>query len=311
MTMRYAPCRSRPGQSGRLRLWVAIADVAHYVRRAAALDREARARGNSTYFPDRVVPMLPEALSADLCSLHEGRTGPARRAHGDRRRWHASPPPLHRGLMRSAASLSYAQVQAARTAPDGRAALCRTGDRAALRRLCRALPGPRGARAARPRPARAAHRAGPRTGGHIGRLPRAVRRAPADRGVHDPGQCRRRRNAGGKRRPLLYRVHEEPPADKIDALREQWPRAPAWRWPRGRFCRPASSTGCWTRRRGTGGRGDQPVGPACHDPGLLQPREPRPFRPGAAPLRAFHLADPALCRPDRASRADRGAWLGR
>src|SRR5262249_53450658 len=50
-------------------LIVAIADVACYVRMGTALDREAQRRGNSTYFPDRVVPMLPEALSNDLCSL--------------------------------------------------------------------------------------------------------------------------------------------------------------------------------------------------------------------------------------------------
>ena len=51
---------------------VAIADVAHYVTPGSALDREALKRGNSAYFPDRVVPMLPEELSADLCSLKEG-----------------------------------------------------------------------------------------------------------------------------------------------------------------------------------------------------------------------------------------------
>ncbi len=51
---------------------VAIADVAHYVTAGSALDREAFNRGNSCYFPDRVVPMLPEELSADLCSLREG-----------------------------------------------------------------------------------------------------------------------------------------------------------------------------------------------------------------------------------------------
>ena len=52
-------------------IWVAIADVAHYVRPGSALDHEAKRRGNSTYFPDRVVPMLPDTLSGDLCSLHE------------------------------------------------------------------------------------------------------------------------------------------------------------------------------------------------------------------------------------------------
>jgi ribonuclease R len=52
-----------------IRLWVAIADVAHFVAAGSALDREAKKRGNSVYLPDRVVPMLPEALSADLCSL--------------------------------------------------------------------------------------------------------------------------------------------------------------------------------------------------------------------------------------------------
>ena len=52
---------------------VAIADVAHYVRPGTALDKEAEKRGNSCYFPDRVVPMLPENLSADLCSLVKGK----------------------------------------------------------------------------------------------------------------------------------------------------------------------------------------------------------------------------------------------
>jgi ribonuclease R len=93
---------------------VAIADVSHYVKPGSALDREALVRGNSVYFPDRVVPMLPERISNDLCSLrpHEDRAALAVRmvigADG-RKRSHT----FHRIMMRSAAKLSYQQTQAA------------------------------------------------------------------------------------------------------------------------------------------------------------------------------------------------------
>ena len=60
-----------PANPGGFKIIVAIADVAAYVRPGTALDREARIRGNSVYFPDRVVPMLPERISNDLCSLRE------------------------------------------------------------------------------------------------------------------------------------------------------------------------------------------------------------------------------------------------
>lgn len=93
---------------------VAIADVAYYVRPGSSLDREALVRGNSVYFPDRVVPMLPERISNDLCSLRprEDRGTLAVRmiigADG-RKRSHT----FHRVMIRSAAKLSYAQAQAA------------------------------------------------------------------------------------------------------------------------------------------------------------------------------------------------------
>ena len=68
----FAEADTNPENAGGHILWVAIADVAAYVTPGSELDREARKRGNSTYFPDRVVPMLPDRLSGDLCSLHEG-----------------------------------------------------------------------------------------------------------------------------------------------------------------------------------------------------------------------------------------------
>jgi ribonuclease R len=61
-----------PANAGGWKAIVAIADVSYYVRPGSALDKEARKRGNSVYFPDRVVPMLPETLSAEMCSLKEG-----------------------------------------------------------------------------------------------------------------------------------------------------------------------------------------------------------------------------------------------
>ncbi len=110
----HAAFDTEPGNPGGFILWVAIADVAHYVRPGSALDREARRRGNSTYFPDRVVPMLPDVLSGDLCSLHEhvDRACLAVRMRIDAEGRKVSHR-FVRGLMRSAGSLHYAQVQSA------------------------------------------------------------------------------------------------------------------------------------------------------------------------------------------------------
>ena len=110
----YAHTDDNPANVGGHVVWVAIADVAAYVTPDSALDREARKRGNSTYFPDRVVPMLPDRLSGDLCSLHEGvpRACIAVRMvlDADGNKLDHS---FHRGLMRSPASLHYEEVQAA------------------------------------------------------------------------------------------------------------------------------------------------------------------------------------------------------
>ncbi len=103
-----------PTDDGGHDIIIAIADVAAYVRPGTALDREARKRGNSTYFPDRVVPMLPERISNDLCSLIEGEDRPALvcfitiDADG-----HKKSHRFTRAVIRIAAGLAYEQAQAA------------------------------------------------------------------------------------------------------------------------------------------------------------------------------------------------------
>ncbi|SLN53291.1 Ribonuclease R [Roseovarius albus] len=110
----WAHADDDPKNEGGHIIWVAIADVAHYVRPNSALDAEARKRGNSSYFPDRVVPMLPDRLSGDLCSLHEGvpRACLAVRMQIDAQ-GNKIDQRFVRGLMKSLASLNYAEVQQA------------------------------------------------------------------------------------------------------------------------------------------------------------------------------------------------------
>jgi ribonuclease R len=114
----HAVADTDPANAGGHVVTVAIADVAHYVRPGSALDREALGRGNSVYFPDRVVPMLPERISTDLGSLKPAVERPAMAVRmtigaDGRKRAHT----FHRVMMRSAARLAYPQVQ---DAIDGR-----------------------------------------------------------------------------------------------------------------------------------------------------------------------------------------------
>ncbi|HEY2942321.1 MAG TPA: ribonuclease R [Vicinamibacteria bacterium] len=99
--------------NGHWRLAVHIADVSHYVRAGTLLDQEAYLRGTSVYFPDRVVPMLPHALSSNVCSLVEAKDRLTQSAVLDLDgRGHVRKAEFHDGVIRSAARLTYQQVQA-------------------------------------------------------------------------------------------------------------------------------------------------------------------------------------------------------
>ncbi|RMF34675.1 MAG: ribonuclease R [Alphaproteobacteria bacterium] len=212
-----------PSNPGGWQIWVAIADVAHYVRPGSALDRDARERGNSTYFADRVVPMLPEALSGDLCSLHEGADRPciALELTVDRE-GNTRGQRFHRALMRSVASLTYAQAQAAFDGrPDAVTEPLMEGALAPLLGAYRALAAARERR----RPL------------DLDLPEREIRLSETGEvvsvGFRDRLEAHRlieefmiRANVAAaeilqlKRVPLIYRVHEVPPPEKLDTLRE-------------------------------------------------------------------------------------------
>ncbi len=114
---------AEPDGEGGFRALVAIADVSFYVRPGGEIDREARKRGNSVYFPDRVVPMLPEVLSADVCSLRSGEDRAAMACHmridaqGRVTEWRFT-----RALVRIAEVIAYEEAQRRideTSAPDG------------------------------------------------------------------------------------------------------------------------------------------------------------------------------------------------
>ncbi|WP_424930924.1 ribonuclease R [Amaricoccus macauensis] len=212
-----------PKNPGGFVVWVAIADVAHYVRPGSTLDREALRRGNSSYFPDRVVPMLPEDLSGDLCSLHEGVERPCIAvrmvldAHGNKIDHRFT-----RGFMKSPASLSYAQAQAAADGkPDERTTPLKES---VIDPLWAAWRAAHKARAAREPldldlPER---RIVLSEAGEV--LSVAFRdRLDAHKVIEDfmiLANVAAAETLEAKRIRLLYRVHEEPSPEKLEALRE-------------------------------------------------------------------------------------------
>jgi len=202
---------------------VAIADVAHYVRPQSRLDCEARLRGNSVYFPDRVVPMLPERISNDLCSLREGEERPCLAVRmifdaGGNKRAHT----FQRALMRSAAKLSYEEAQ---SAIDGKPS---ETSKPLLEPVLRPLW------AAYAALSRARNERGPLDLDlperkilldAEGRVARVVvpERLDAHRLIEEmmiQANVAAAEALEGKKTPLLYRVHDQPSKEKLKALRD-------------------------------------------------------------------------------------------
>lgn len=219
----YAHADEDPKNEGGHVVWVAIADVAAYVTPGSALDREARKRGNSTYFPDRVVPMLPDRLSGDLCSLHEGvpRACIAVRMVLDaagNKIGHS----FHRGLMRSPASLHYEEVQ---DAIDG-APNDRTGPLLdpVLKPIYAAYAALKAARAERqPLDLDLPERRIELDKDGTVKSVNFKDRLDAHRLIEEfmvLANVAAAETLLEKKTPLLYRIHEEPSPAKLDALRE-------------------------------------------------------------------------------------------
>jgi ribonuclease R len=212
-----------PANKGGWIVHIAIADVAHYVAPGTRLDREARLRGNSVYFPDRVVPMLPERISNDLCSLREGEERPCLAVrlvvdrHGNKKGQ-----TLLRGIMRSAAKLAYEEAQAA---IDGKpSAKCKPLLESALKPLWGAYEALAAARDRREPldldlPERKVLL------NKEGRVERVVmpQRLTAHRLIEEfmiQANVAVAEILEAKRAPVVYRVHDAPSKEKIVSLRE-------------------------------------------------------------------------------------------
>ena len=219
----WAHADDDPRNEGGHVVWVAIADVAHYVTPGSALDGEARKRGNSSYFPDRVVPMLPDRLSGDLCSLHEGvpRACIAVRmqidAHGEKIGHR-----FVRGLMRSPASLNYREVQQAMDgAPNDKCAPLMDEVIRPLYAAYAALAEARGRR--QPLDLDLPERKVILSDEGQVESVNFADRLEAHKLIEE---CMVLANVAAaetliaKKSPLLFRVHEEPPPEKLDSLRD-------------------------------------------------------------------------------------------
>ena len=227
---------ARPLGDGGFRLWVAIADVAHYVPVGSALDGEAEARGTSVYFPGFVVPMLPEVLSNGICSLKPGvdrlalvcemridAQGQVTRAH------------FVRAVIRSHARLTYTQVwQALSGEPAARKALGTLWPAIAdLHALYRVLAAARAVRGAIEFDSPEMHFRLDAVG-EVQALG-AYERNDAHRLIEEcmiAANVQAARYLARRRLSVLYRVHEKPPqekyADLLEFLREFKLRLPAW-----------------------------------------------------------------------------------
>jgi ribonuclease R len=203
------------------RVLVAIADVAHYVRPGSALDREARDRGNSVYFPDRVVPMLPEALSNGWCSLkpreERGCLFVEMRFDADGAKTGHR---FGRGIMRSAARLTYEQAQAAMDAgadPDG----VPPGGMAALNGAFRALLVARQRRGTLDLELPERRVILDEAGRVADVAPRA--RLDAHRLIEEfmvAANVCAAEELERRRQPCMYRVHDQPSPEKLEGLRQ-------------------------------------------------------------------------------------------
>ena len=204
-------------------LLVAIADVAWYVRAGDALDRDAYVRGNSVYFPDRVVPMLPEELSNGWCSLKPHEDRPVLAAH----MWINGKGKLLRhkiirGLMRSQARLTYTQVQAARDgAPDAMTAPLMDRVIAPLYGAYRALDEARAKRGTLELDLIERKIIVDRSGNVLGVEPRA--RYDSHKLIEEfmiAANVAAAETLSTSAYPAVYRVHDRPDPERIDGLRE-------------------------------------------------------------------------------------------